>query len=222
MTYTSSPLRLLTVMTASLFLIAVWLLFELGPSKVFAALPVIETQNQPTIGPTTATIHIVAFEEPRCTECRHYHEEIFPRIKREFIDTGKVRYTSIVVSFLPHSMELADAMACVYHQSPDSVNESLYFALMDRLYRYQPTDELEIKINALKLAKETSPKINLKQLSQCIEKQSYRPFIIRNTEYARSVMGGQIRTPTIYVNGMKLKGVSYEEITRAIEQLDKS
>src|SRR5215212_6185778 len=64
----------------------------------------IDTTGQPTIGLPQARVHVVLFEEPKCTACRDYSKEILPKLKKNYIDTNKIRYTTVIVSFLPHSM----------------------------------------------------------------------------------------------------------------------
>src|SRR4051812_9133160 len=62
----------------------------------------IDTTGQPMQGYAKAPIHIVVFKEPKCSSCSDFAKGIYPKLKKEFIDTNKVRYTLILVSFLPN------------------------------------------------------------------------------------------------------------------------
>ncbi|MEQ1578811.1 MAG: thioredoxin domain-containing protein, partial [Hyphomicrobium sp.] len=43
-------------------------------------------------GRADAPVTIVQYASLTCPHCRHFHETAYPQLKREFIDTGKVRY----------------------------------------------------------------------------------------------------------------------------------
>jgi protein-disulfide isomerase len=43
-------------------------------------------------GNANAPVTLVQYMSLSCPHCRHFHAETFPALKREFIDTGKVRY----------------------------------------------------------------------------------------------------------------------------------
>lgn len=85
----------------------------------------INTEGQPTIGYPKARVSVVVFEEPKCRNCKIYNNRVFPDIKRLFIDTNKIRYTVIPVSFLPNSMPAAVALLCAYHKDSEYPNNDL-------------------------------------------------------------------------------------------------
>lgn len=189
-------------------------------SQLPASIP-INTKGQPTIGYAKARVHVVVFEEPKCSHCREFSNDIFPQIKKEFIDTNKIRYTVIPVSFLPGSMPAAIAALCVYEENPLYPNDELFFKYFDYLYRHSPkqssdwtsTDKL------VGFAHATSPAIQLDKLKAGIEKETYRVQIERNTAYGAQIMGGEIITPTVYVNGIKAEELSFDEIKDLINKV---
>ena len=83
----------------------------------------LSTKGQPTIGYAKAKVHVVVFEDPKCISCAGFNNEIFPSIKKEFLDTNKILYTVIPVSFMPGSMPAAIALLCVYHENPVYPND---------------------------------------------------------------------------------------------------
>ena len=101
---------------------------------------VLNTKGQPTIGYAKARVHVVVFEEPKCSHCRNYNNDIFPIIKKDFIDTNKIRYTAVPVSFLPGSMPAAIAALCVYYENPLYPNDELFFKYFDYMYKHQENE----------------------------------------------------------------------------------
>ncbi len=65
----------------------------------------IEISMQPTIGYPKAKVQVVALLEPKCPDSKRYNNQVYPKFEEAFINTNKVRYTVIPVSFLPHSIQ---------------------------------------------------------------------------------------------------------------------
>lgn len=183
----------------------------------------IETKGQPTLGYPKATIQIVVFEEPKCSDCKRYNTRVFPKIKRDFIEDNTVLYTVIPVSFLPGSLPAAKALLCVYNQNPKLPNSDLFFTYMDYIYDHQPPEHTDwVNDNKLiKMAEKASPAIHLKDLRKCLQAQAYRDQIAKNTEYARAIMGGRVVTPTLYVDGIKADDTSFTTVKKLISKVKK-
>lgn len=179
----------------------------------------IDTTGQPTIGHPKAPVHVVVFEEPKCVECKIFNNTIFPKIKNDYIATNKVRYTMMPVSFLPGSMPAAVALMCVYHQDLDAPNDDLFFDYLDYMYYHQPSEHIDwaTVVKLQELAKGASPAINQEKIKHCIEHESYRKLIVKNTDYARSLMGGTLGTPQVYVDGIIVNDLTYDDISEMID-----
>lgn len=181
----------------------------------------INTHGQPTIGYREAKVHVVVFEEPKCFVCKQYSNEIFPKIKQEFIDTNKIRYTLIPVSFLPNSLPAANALLSVYYTDNRFPDSELYFTFFDYMYQHQPPEDKNWATfpNLLAMARAASPAIRMQKLEYDLLKQTYRIQIEKNTLYAQKIMGGRVMTPTVYVNGIKINYLSYDALKDLIEEL---
>ena len=53
----------------------------------------IEALQEKKIGDKQASIKIVEFASLTCGHCAKFHNEVFPKIKKEYIDTGKIVFT---------------------------------------------------------------------------------------------------------------------------------
>jgi protein-disulfide isomerase len=49
-------------------------------------------QGDPVLGAATAPVTIVEFSDYQCPYCRRFQQQVFPKLKREFIDQGLVRF----------------------------------------------------------------------------------------------------------------------------------
>jgi protein-disulfide isomerase len=211
------PRKLLSVTFVFLLLLA-GSVFYFSKSQLPPSIH-IQTKEQPTIGYLKARVHVVVFEEPKCSHCKDFNDNIFPSIKKDFIDTNKIRYTVIPVSFLPGSMPAAVAALCIYNENPLYPNDELFFKFIDYMYRHQPTDKSDWATpqTLVKYAQATSPAIQLDKLKNCVEMEAFRVQIEKNTLYGQEIMDGTIITPTVYVNGIKVREITADEIGSMIK-----
>lgn len=82
-----------------------------------------------TLGSPKAPVQFVEYAAPTCPHCAHWNEDVFPLLKKNYIDTGKVYYVFRV--FPLSSVDVAvEAMArCLPRES--------YFQFMDMMFRNQ-------------------------------------------------------------------------------------
>jgi protein-disulfide isomerase len=211
--------KMLVVITATLLIgISVFVLvFDRSHLPLAISL---QTKGQPTIGYPKATVHVVVFEEPKCPQCKQFTNSIFPQLKKDFIDTNKILYTIIPVSFLPNSMPAAIAWLCVFNQEKNYPDKELFFKYVEYMYAHQPSESEDWATNANleKYAKEVSPAIQLNVLKGCVDTEGYRVQIEKNTKYGMQIMDGELSTPTLYVNGVRLDDISYRSLSQLIHE----
>ena len=93
-----------------------------GPVPVVAA-------DEMALGKADAPVTIVEYFSLGCPHCKHFHEEILPQLKSEYIDTGKVR---IVFRDFP-----LDGVALAAAQLTRCVSPMAYFPMVDALFQKQ-------------------------------------------------------------------------------------
>jgi protein-disulfide isomerase len=161
----------------------------------------VDTSSQPVLGKEEAPVTVVAFESLECSHCKRYMETIFPEFKKQYIDTGKVKYTPILISF-SHYDVAGQGAYCAFQQSP-----SAYFAFLDQAYLNQPQSPFWT-INGLLDVAKTVPKLDLTQMEKNIAMLD---------EY--KIKG----VPMILVNGIPVESLSQESLFQMInDQLAQS
>ncbi len=215
------PQKLLVIIT--LGLLALLVLAELWvhrskPKPVVS----IETFDQPVLGADTACVELVIFEEPKCSACKTFSNEIFPKIKEKYIDTGRVSYHTFIVSFLPNSMPAANALLCIYNPQKISGqgNSDAFYRYLDFLYQNQPEEDVDWAKPPLlaKFAHKAGVSINDKEFIQCIEHNSYSDLIESNTNYGQKLMEGKLATPALFINGEFLGELSLDELSKLLDK----
>ena len=179
-----------------------------GPLKVVK----IDTNNQPMLGNPNAKNHIVVFEDLKCVACMMYNTQVYPQLKKQYIDTGKANYT-INLAFLPHSDIAATTARCLYQQKP-----AYFFQFVAYTYHHQGAENDNwTTIPTMQHYASTIKGVNMDKLSQCLIANPYQNFLNNNIKQARKIMGPTVITPSIYINGVLVSPVDMQNINRVFK-----
>jgi protein-disulfide isomerase len=161
------------------------------------------------LGKPTAPVTVIEYVSLTCPHCANFHKQLFPRMKQEYIDTGRVRY---IVREFPIG-RTAGTAAIVNRCAP----EDKYFFLLGQFLTRQPEwVSQEVRPDAI-FAVAKSSGMSRETFDKCLSNQ---PIIDGLTEVKqRGRQFGVIGTPTFFINGRKAQGaVTYDEIKALIEQ----
>jgi len=100
-------------------------------------------RERAVLGAETANIVVIEFSSFKCTHCRTFHEQIFPRLRQLYVETGKVQWVIINAS-----NEAADQTSPVFLVARDALHQGTYWELVDQLYQVglRPPEDLEALI----------------------------------------------------------------------------
>lgn len=95
-----------------------------------------------SFGNPDAPVTLIEYASPSCPFCKRFHETVFPGFKRDYIDTGKVRYIIREFPIGRTSGQAAIALRCI---APEK-----YLDLLGRLFAEQPAwVSQEVRIDAI-------------------------------------------------------------------------
>jgi protein-disulfide isomerase len=162
-----------------------------------------------SLGSEDAKVTIVEYASATCPHCAAFHANVYPELKKEFIDTGKVRF--IAREFPLDDLALAAFMVA------RCVPDDKYFDMLSLLYEQQRTwagqnarDEL------LKLAKLAG--LSEAQFDECLKNEDLAKGILDIRKDGADKYGVNA-TPTFYINGKKMEGErDIEGFRKAIEE----
>ena len=189
--------KLLVIGTLIVAVILVALMAGYSPGESAKS---IDTSGQLQLGKPGAKVKVVLFIDLRCGTCQYYEEQIFPLIKRRYIDNNLIEYTVIPIAFLNGSTRLATGYYCTRQQKPDLG--------MDYIQATYAKDDVPYL-----------PGINSGKLDRCIGSTRAHQYVENNMEIAEKAMGKhKVATPTLYVNGVKVSEPTYTAISNAINE----
>jgi protein-disulfide isomerase len=165
------------------------------------------------LGPADAKVTITEFASMTCPHCAAFNEQVFPKIKSEYIDTGKVRYI-----FREFPLDIKAAAGSMLSRCIANGDAAKYFAVTDLLFRSQNDWVMKNTTESLiRIGKQAG--LSQQQVEACLKDQSLLDKIAADQKYASEVLKVD-STPTFFINGEKIKGeTSIEEFEKKINPL---
>ncbi len=168
------------------------------------------------LGPANASVTITEFASMTCPHCAAFNEAVFPKIKSEYIDTGKIRYV-----FREFPLDIKAAAGSMLTRCIAKDDAGKYFAVIDMLFKQQ--DDWVMKNTAETLTR-IGKQAGLSQeaVEACLKDQALLDKIAADQKYAGEVLKVD-STPTFFINGDRIKGeASFEVFDKRIKSLLKS
>ena len=163
-------------------------------------------------GNENAKITIIVYESLTCSHCASFHKDIYPLLKKEYIDTSLAK-----IEFRHFPLDLAAFNASKIAQCKSNqgleILESLYSNQQD--WVKGKTIE-EINDNLKKFIEKKGFKVDFKK---CINNKEIEDFIL-NDRIEGSKIFKVNATPTIIINDKKFeKTLNYKNLKKSLEKL---
>jgi protein-disulfide isomerase len=173
---------------------------------------VMETGTLPEMawGRADAPVTIVQYASLTCPHCRRFHKVTFPKLKKEFIDTGKVRY---ILREFPIGKTSGAATIALRCAKPEK-----YLELYGKYLEQQPNwVSQEVRLDPIfKVASQVG--MTRAEFDACRENQSMIGGLQWVKDRGRTL--GIIGTPNFFFGSTRVKKVlTIEEIRAMVEPL---
>ena len=155
------------------------------------------------LGSKEAPLTIVEFTDYQCPFCQRFHTTAFPELKKNYIDTGKVRFYSrdLPLDFHSNAMRAAEAARCANDQGQ-------FWKLRDVM----GANPDQLDMNSL-LADAADLKMNLDTFRACVESEKYKNAV--QTDVMEAMKIGANGTPTFVIGKSTSDGVDGELVVGA-------
>jgi len=168
------------------------------------------------LGPANASVTITEYASMTCPHCAAFNAEVFPKIKSEYVDTGKVRYI-----FREFPLDIKAAAGSMLARCIAKGDAGKYFAGTDLLFRAENDwNDTTTTETLTRIGKQAG--LSEQEVESCLKDQKLLDKIAADQKYASDVLKVD-STPTFFINGEKIKGeASIEEFEKKINPLLKS
>jgi len=172
------------------------------------------SENIISLGKDSAPVKIKVFSSLTCPHCANFHIKIVPKIKKEYIETGKVQ-----LIFIDFPLDQAALNASIMLHCLDQ-NKQIDF--LDTLYADQSkwtsgSNIDEINNNLKKMTKKLG--ITSNEFNKCLKNEAIVDKILNERINAQKKYLID-STPTIIINEKKLEeSVTFKNIEKKIEKI---
>jgi protein-disulfide isomerase len=167
------------------------------------------------LGPANASVTIIEYASMTCSHCAAFNAHVFPKIKSEYIDTGKVRYV-----FREFPLDVKAAVASVLARCIAKDDAGKYFAAIDMLFKEQDEWVVKTMTTLKRIGREAGT--SEQSVETCLTDQALFDKLSADEKFAHEVLKVNA-TPTFFINGERIKGaISFQEFDRRIKQLLKN
>ena len=165
-----------------------------------------------TVGNKDAKITIIAFESLTCSHCANFHKNVFPELKKEYLDTGiaKIEFRHFPLDIMAFN---ASKIAQCKNDGNSDILESLY---ANQQKWVKGSSIQEANKNLQKFLKNEGFSIDF---DSCINNKEIEDFVL-NDRIDGTKNFKVSSTPTIIINNKKFeKTLNYKNLKKALEKL---
>ena len=156
------------------------------------------------LGSKDAPITLVEFTDYQCPFCQRFHTTVYGELKKNYIDTGKVRFFSRdlpIDSLHPNAIRAAQAARC-------AADQGQYWKMRDVMSASPDKLDLENLV-----ADAAGLHMDTKVFRTCVESQKYKEAV--QTDVLEAMKSGAEATPTFVVGKSTPQGVDGELLVGA-------
>jgi protein-disulfide isomerase len=159
------------------------------------------------MGAKNAPVTMVEFTDYQCPYCQRFHLQVFNELKKDFIDTGKVRFYSKDLpldSLHPNATRAAQAARCAADQGTDQ-----FWKLRDIMGSHpEGLDLSSLVADAAQLH------MNTDSFKTCVETGKYKDAV--QSDYLEAMRIGADGTPAFVIGKSTTDGVDGELLVGAM------
>ncbi len=207
-----SPFRKIAALAGALALLAACGEQTATAPDGFKPVPVTPVLGDVPLGEANAPVTILEYASYTCSHCRDFWKVDFPRLRANYIDTGKVK-------FIYRDYPLDDGLAVVLASLARCKGEDQYFAVIDDIFSNQ--------YELLSAAQQGQAGPVLMDIAQrhgmsedevrtCIDHApDLKQAILKSREEGTS--RGVASTPAVFLNEERVEDHSYDNLVKLIE-----
>ena len=163
-------------------------------------------------GNKDAKVTIITYESLTCGHCADFHKNVYPQLKKEFIDTGLVK-----IEFRHFPLDMAALNASKIAQCNNDGKSDLLHFLFSNQKKWAIGKTVETaNENLKKLLKDENIVIDFEK---CTNNQKIEDYVLNDR--IEGVKKFKVNaTPTIIINNKKFdKSLNYKNLKKSIEKL---
>ncbi|TCP40130.1 thioredoxin domain-containing protein [Rhodovulum marinum] len=165
-----------------------------------------------TLGDPDAPIKLEEFASFTCGHCGNFHEDVFKRLKADYIDTGKVHFTYREVYWDPYAIWAGLLARCG--------GEMRFFGIVSVLYEKQKDwidakDPAKTAENLRQIGRAAG--LGEAEMETCLSDAALATAL-RDQSAATTAAAGVTGTPSMLIDGELYKNMRYRDLKKILDE----
>ena len=163
-------------------------------------------------GDNSSKIKLIIYESLTCSHCANFHNEVYPELKKEFIDTGLAS-----IEFRNFPLDLAALNASkLAHCKNNGSSELLHFLYKNQTRWIKGNNIIDLNNNLKKIMNESGIALDFES---CVNNKKIEDFILEE-RIEGSKKYSIDSTPTLIINGEKFdKKLNFKNLEKILKKM---
>ncbi|MHA3979749.1 DsbA family protein [Halovulum sp. GXIMD14794] len=169
------------------------------------------TVEEMAVGAEDAPVTVIEYASLTCPHCARFHTDVYPKIKANYIESGKVRFIVRDVYFDKLGLWASMVARCG--------GQERYFGIVDRLFQKQGEwtrhDNAQDALAAM-FAIGRQAGLTDEAMTECVQDQAWAEALV--ADYQENATADDISsTPSFIINGEKASNMPYEDFAARLD-----
>ncbi|MCY3872872.1 MAG: DsbA family protein [Rhodobacteraceae bacterium] len=163
------------------------------------------------LGSNDAVVEVREYASMTCPHCARFHENVYPELKAEYIDTGKIRFVFREVYFDRSALWASMLARCA--------GPTRYFSVIDLLFERQDdwsrqSDPVQVTEQLFRIGRIAG--MSDETIKSCMSDRDFALAMIEKSDAERQ--GDNVNsTPNLVINGVNHGNLNYEKLKALID-----
>ena len=167
-----------------------------GPVKV-------SVDDDPVLGDKNAPLTMIEFSDYECPFCKRHFTDVYPQLKKDYIDTGKLKLVFRDFIAVPTHNPLATSQAMGASCAKEQGGDSMYFKYHDEIFKRTISNGNGMAVSQLGvIAKDLG--LNVATFQSCLDSNKYKAEVEK--DIADASKAGVNGTPSFFVGKSNSSG----------------
>ena len=155
------------------------------------------------LGSASAKLWMVEISDFQCPYCRRWHADTYAEIKRDYVDTGRIRlaYLNLPLPNHAHAFHAAQVAMCAGLENRFWPVADALFSAQDRWARLDSTGAAAVFDSLTRTAGADAARVR-----RCVNAGTVAPLV--RADYERAVAQGVTSTPTFFIGSKIIAGAA--------------
>ena len=163
----------------------------------------VSVDDDPSLGDKNAPITLIEFSDYECPFCKRHFDQTYPQLKKDYIDTGKVKLV-----YRDYPLSFHDPMATYEAQAANCAKEGggdvAYFKIHDEIFKRTTSNGTGLALDKLSVIANDLG-LNGSALQTCLDTEKYKAEVDKDLADATKV--GASGTPTFFIGKSTENGI---------------